>query len=49
MRKQCLIMARNNHTSAFSWLSLPLFEFRLWIAANNALVAEEEKERRHGK
>jgi hypothetical protein len=37
LRKQCLLMARNNSTPVPFWLSLPLQQLCLWIGANNAV------------
>lgn len=48
LRVQCLILARNNHTPADYWLSLPLRELGLWIEANNAIV-ENRGEGRNGR
>lgn len=43
LRKQCLILSRNNHTGVDFWLQRPLWELGRWIESNNALVREEEK------
>nr|DAI82286.1 MAG TPA: hypothetical protein [Caudoviricetes sp.] len=43
LQKQCLILARNNHTPVPFWLSLPLWKLGQWIKANNAVVAEGEE------
>lgn len=41
MRKQCMVMSRNNYTPVQFWLSMPLVEFLGWIRTNNALQAEK--------
>lgn len=46
LRKQCLILARNNNTPAFEWLALPLVELGPWIMANNMIEAENEQRRK---
>ena len=46
LRKQCLILARNNCTPVSDWLSMPLSELRLWIGANNEIEAENAQRRR---
>ncbi len=43
LRKQTLILAQNNHTSASFWLSVRLVDLRLWIAANNEIIEERER------
>ena len=43
LRKQCLILARNNHTGVDFWLSRPLAELGRWIESNNALAEEGRK------
>lgn len=40
LHKQCLILAKNNHTPVPFWLSMPLRELRFWIKANNAVITE---------
>lgn len=45
LRKQCLIMAKNNDTPASYWVSLPLKSLAKWIKASNLLVAEEKANR----
>lgn len=39
-------MAQNNNTPAPYWLALPLYQLRLWIEANNSIVADREKARK---
>ena len=48
LRKQYLILAKNNSTPVPFWLDLPLWELRFWIRANNAVIIEE-KESANGK
>ncbi|MCL2487346.1 MAG: hypothetical protein FWE80_01545 [Oscillospiraceae bacterium] len=38
IRRNCLILARNNNTPVDFWLSLPLTELRGWIDDNDALM-----------
>lgn len=40
MRKQMLIMSKNNKTPMSFWLEMPLSEFRDWIETNNEITEE---------
>lgn len=42
----CLIMARNNNTSATDWLKMPLVQLIEWVKINNSIQKEEEKRRK---
>lgn len=42
----CLIMARNNNTSATDWLKIPLVQLVEWVKVNNSIFQKEEEERR---
>ena len=44
-RAQCLTLSRSNNTPVAYWLSLPVGSLRYWIAAQNALEAELNKQR----
>lgn len=41
MRRQCLLMARNNRTPVDYWLSLSLRSLCDWIRDSNMLIQEE--------
>ena len=43
LRKQCLVMAKENCTDLRVWLSMPLSELHLWISSHNEIVREERK------
>ncbi len=45
----CLIMARNNNTSATDWLKMPLVQLIEWVKINNSIQKEEERRKRAGK
>lgn len=47
LRKQCLIMAQNNHTPVSYWLSVPLLSLAKWIKASNGLVREQQEARKN--
>lgn len=40
LRRQCLMLARNNNTPVGYWLSLTVPQLLHWIQANNELTAE---------
>lgn len=47
LRKQYMILAKNNNTDVSFWQSQPLMALRPWIKANNAIV-EDGKEGSNG-
>ena len=47
LRKQYLILAKNNRNDISFWLAQPLMSLRHWIKANNAIV-EDGKEGGNG-
>ncbi|MCD8361732.1 MAG: hypothetical protein LUC98_02015 [Lachnospiraceae bacterium] len=49
LRRQCLVLARNNATPIEYWLSLTLSELRAWIEANNALIKDTESKKQTGR
>lgn len=48
LRKQYMILAKNNHTDISFWQSQPLISLRLWVKANNAVI-EDGKEAANGR
>lgn len=46
MRRQCLLMARNNRTPVDYWLSLSLRSLSEWIRDSNDLIHEENERMR---
>jgi len=48
LRKNALILAKNNYTPASFWLSIPLSQLHDWITTNNAII-EEAKAARNSK
>lgn len=43
LRRECLVLAQNNHTDVFRWLDCPLWELGKWIEANNAVIEERRE------
>lgn len=43
LRKQFLILARNNHTDVSFWASQPLTALQSWILTNNDVVEAGKK------
>lgn len=46
LRKQCLILARNNATPVGFWLALRLRELGSWIETNNEIIRDGRSKRR---
>ncbi len=46
VRKQCLILARNNATPVGFWLALRLRELGSWIETNNEIIRDGRNKRR---
>lgn len=43
LRRQILVMSKNNKSSPDFWLNMPLVEFRDWIETNNEITEDENK------
>ena len=48
LRKQYIILAKNNNTDVSFWQSQPLTALRSWIKANNAVI-DDAREEANGK
>ncbi len=46
LRKQCMILSRNNSTSIDFWISLQLRELGPWISTNNEIIREGRNKKR---
>jgi len=42
LQKQYLTLAKNNYTDVSFWISLPFYQLKRWIQANNAVIREEK-------